>query len=93
VTVSIGEPPVSAGGTIDVNSSRIESVRSTLDTAALTACRCNPVIRDFAHRLKALGKKPKVVQTACIRKFLVILNTMVKNNTHWTPRFAIAESI
>jgi transposase len=67
------------------------SLRSTLYMAALTACRCNPVIRQFAQRLKAQGKAHKVVLTACIRKLLVILNTMVKTNTPWTPRFAIAD--
>ena len=43
----------------------------------------NPLIRAFADRLAALGKKPKVILTACMRKLLVILNTMVKNKTHW----------
>ena len=25
--------------------------------------------------------------TACMRKLLVTLNQMVKNNTHWDPKF------
>jgi transposase len=62
------------------------SVRSTLYMAALTAKRCNPIIRAFAERLSSHGKKPKVVITACMRKLLVILNTMVKNQTHWQPQ-------
>jgi transposase len=52
--------------------------------AALSARRCNPVIHAFAKRLAEQGKKPKVIITACMRKLLVILNTMVKNNTPWT---------
>ncbi|MGC1272103.1 MAG: hypothetical protein WBC44_00240, partial [Planctomycetaceae bacterium] len=68
------------------------SVRSTLSMAALSACRCNPVIRDFARRLKDQGKAHHVVLTACMRKLLVILNTMLKNQTTWTPRFALADS-
>jgi hypothetical protein len=28
----------------------------------------------------------KVVLTACMRKLLVILNAMVKNNLHWNPQ-------
>jgi len=59
------------------------TVRSALYMAALTARRCNSVIRKFAQRLEAQGKRHKVVMTACMRKLLVILNTMVKNNTHW----------
>ena len=64
------------------------SVRSVLYMAALTARRCNPVIRRFAQRLEAEGKLFKVVITACMRKLLIILNTMVKNNTHWSPNYA-----
>jgi transposase len=41
------------------------------------------VIRDFAERLKKAGKPYKVVVTACMRKLLTILNTMVKNGTRW----------
>ena len=64
------------------------SVRSVLYMAALTARRCNPTIRQFADRLEAEGKPFKVVITACMRKLLVILNTMVKNNTHWNSNYA-----
>ncbi len=64
------------------------SVRSVLYMAALTARRCNPIIRQFANRLEAEGKLFKVVITACMRKLLVILNTMVKENTHWNPNLA-----
>jgi transposase len=59
------------------------SVRRVLYMAALSARRCNPVIRAFAQRLAAQGKKPKVIITACMRKLLVILNTMLKNNSPW----------
>jgi transposase len=59
------------------------SVRSMLYMAALTARRFNPVIRIFADRLKQAGKRTKVILTACMRKLLVILNTMVRNQTAW----------
>jgi transposase len=59
------------------------TVRHVLYMAALSARRCNPVIQAFAVRLAAQGKKPKVIITACMRKLLVILNTMLKNNTPW----------
>jgi len=64
------------------------SVRCSLYMAALSARRFNPVIRAFADRLAALGKKPKVILTACMRKLLVILNTMVKNKTVWNPEIS-----
>ena len=62
------------------------SVRAVLYMAALTARRHNPVIRAFADRLEEQGKLPKVVLVACMRKLLVILNTMVKTNTTWNPK-------
>jgi len=63
-------------------------VRTTLYMAALTARRCNPVIRAFADRLKKAGKAPKVILTACMRKLLIILNTMARDNTNWNPKLA-----
>jgi transposase len=65
------------------------SVRSTLYMAALSARRHNPVIREFADRLAARGKKPKVVLVACMRKLLVIINAMIKNNQQWNPQLAL----
>jgi transposase len=62
------------------------AVRRVLYMAALTARRCNPFIRAFAQRLEAAGKPLKVVLTACMRKLLVILNSMVKNNLSWNPK-------
>ena len=62
------------------------TVRTALYMAALSAKTHNPLIRKFAERLKAEGKLPKVILTACMRKLLVILNTMLKTNTLWNPR-------
>ena len=58
-------------------------LRSTLYMAALTATRYNPAIKRFAARLRENGKRGKVVIVACMRKLLVILNTMVKDNSPW----------
>jgi transposase len=60
-------------------------VRAALYMAALSASRFNPVITPFYQRLIEKGKKPKVALTACMRKLLVILNTMVKTQTAWNP--------
>jgi transposase len=62
-----------------------KSVRSVLYMAAMGGLRCNPVLRALATRLRKAGKPFKVLITACMRKLLVILNTMVRKNTHWTP--------
>jgi len=58
-------------------------VRSVLYMATVTAARINPVIRSFYLRLKLAGKPPKVALTACMRKLLTILNTMLRNNQSW----------
>ena len=63
--------------------------RSALYMSAFTACRFNPVIRIFAERLKQSGKAYRVVMTACMRKLLVILNTMIREQTLWTPKVSL----
>ena len=57
----------------------------SLYMAALTALRCNPAIRRFAGRLRERGKVFKMVITACMRKLLIVLNTMMRNQTLWRP--------
>ncbi len=39
--------------------------------------------RAMAQRLSAAGKPFKVMMTACMRKLLVILNTIIRNNEPW----------
>jgi len=58
-------------------------LRAVLYMATLAATRCNPVIRTFYQRLRAEGKPHKVAMTACMRKLLVILNAMVRDQTPW----------
>lgn len=59
------------------------SVRSVLYMAALSATKHNPVIKSFYERLLEKGKVKKVAITACMRKLLVILNSMVKSGQDW----------
>jgi transposase len=59
-------------------------VRSALYMAALVGARHNPVLRAFYQRLRSAGKPAKVALTACMRKLLVILNTMLKTRQPWT---------
>ena len=58
-------------------------VRCALYMCALSAVRCNPVIRAFAQRLKAAGKKNKVILVACMRKLSALLNAMIRENLQW----------
>jgi transposase len=59
------------------------SVRTVLYMATLVATRHNPVIKAFYNRLCNEGKAKKLALTACMRKLLVILNSMLKSNTPW----------
>jgi transposase len=58
-------------------------IRAALYMATLVATRYNPVIKAFYQRLCAAGKAKKVALTACMRKLLLILNSMLKNNLSW----------
>ena len=60
-------------------------LRAVLYMAAVSAMRCNPVIRVFYQRMVAAGKPKKVALTACMRKLLTILNAMVRDNAPWNP--------
>tara|TARA_B100000315_G_C14495337_1_gene549668 strand:- start:63 stop:1013 length:951 start_codon:yes stop_codon:yes gene_type:complete len=64
-------------------------VRATLYMATLAATRCNPVVRSFYRHLCTGGKVKKVALTACMRKLLTILNSMIKNHTTWHPDHAL----
>jgi transposase len=59
------------------------TVRTALYMAALSATRCKPVLRAFYQRLRQAGKPFKVAITACMRKLLAILNTLVRKNQAW----------
>jgi transposase len=55
------------------------NVRSVLYMSTLVATRYNPLIRTQYQHLLKRGKEKKVALTACMRKFLTILNAMVRD--------------
>ena len=61
------------------------NVRCGLYMAALVAARHNPVIRQFYQRLRQRGKLHKVAITACIRKLIITLNAMIRDDSPWRP--------
>ena len=65
-------------------------VRQSLYMAALVASRTNPVIKAFYDRLVGSGKAKKVALTACMRKLLIILNSMVRKGTYWDERRSLS---
>lgn len=72
-------------------------VRSVLYMAVTTAKRYPGPIRDLYQRLRQAGKKHKVAMLACVRKYAIILNAMVKHHTPWRdpscPATASLESV
>ena len=58
-------------------------VRTTLYMATLVATRHNPVIQSFYTRLLAAGKPKKVALTACMRKLIIILNAILRDQQPW----------
>ncbi|NIR25937.1 MAG: IS110 family transposase [Phycisphaerae bacterium] len=64
-------------------------LRSILYMATLTATRCNACIRAYYQRLVAAGKTKKVAIVACMRKLLVIMNSMIKLQQPWRETTAM----
>ena len=58
-------------------------VRTTLYMATLSATQCNPIIKGFYRQLVDQGKHKKVALTACMRKFITMLNAMVRDDAEW----------
>ena len=58
-------------------------VRSAIFMAAMSAIRCNPVMRVFYQRLLARGKPKMVALVAVARKVLVTLNAMLRDGKKW----------
>jgi transposase len=55
-------------------------VRNVLYMAAMAACRHNPIIHDYAQRAERRGKDSKWIYTAVMRKLLIHLQRVLKNN-------------
>ncbi len=64
------------------------SVRTVLFMAMLTSIQHNTLIRNSYQRFLANGKHKKVALTACMRKMITILNSMLRDNTMWNEKHA-----
>lgn len=58
-------------------------IRTMLYMAMMSAIQHNPVMKAFYKKLVAQGKHKKVALTACMRKMMMILNAMVRDNQTW----------
>lgn len=61
------------------------SVRTALYMPTLTAIRHNPPLQALYQRLIGRGRPAKVAITACMRKLLVVLNAILRDQTPWQP--------
>jgi transposase len=64
-------------------------VRRVLYMATLVAIRHNPVIKAFYTHLKSKGKESKVAIVACMRKFITILNLLIKTDQLWENKMSV----
>ncbi|BCV65566.1 IS110 family transposase [Shewanella carassii] len=63
-------------------------VRTVLYMAMMSAMQCNPVFKDTYARLLEAGKPKKVAIIACVRKMVVILNSMLRDSIMWDQNIA-----
>ncbi len=58
-------------------------VRTVLYMAMMSAIQSNPVFKETYQRLVKAGKPKKVAIIACIRKMVVVLNSMLRDGVMW----------
>ena len=63
-------------------------VRTVLYMAMMSAMQCNPVFKATYKRLVEAGKPKKVAIIACVRKMVVILNSMLRDGVMWDENTA-----
>ena len=64
-------------------------VRTALFMATTVAVRHNPTIKAHYEQLLARGKPKMVALIACLRKFVVRLNAMIRANELWHDQVAV----
>lgn len=61
-------------------------VRTVLFMAMMSAMQCNQKFKVFYERLVGAGKPKKVAIIACVRKMVIILNSMVRDGVMWEEK-------
>ncbi len=62
----------------------VPRARTALFMPILCAIRPNPVVEDMYTRLTATGKRKIVALVACMRKLLIMLNSLLKQRKIWS---------
>ena len=60
-----------------------QRIKAVWMPAIASSIQHNPALKAFYQRLTARGKEKKVAMIACMRKLLVIVNQMIRNNQKW----------
>ncbi len=63
-------------------------IRTVMFMAMMSAMQCNPVFKSTYQRLVEQGKPKKVAIIACLRKMIVILNSMLRDRVMWDENMA-----
>jgi len=61
-------------------------IRTAMYMAMMSAIQCNSKFKDLYQRMVKAGKPKKVAIIACIRKLVVIINSMVRDGAMWDPK-------
>ena len=61
-------------------------VLTVLFIVMMSAMQCNLKFKTFYERLVESGKPKKVAIIACVRKMVVILNSMVRDGVMWEEK-------
>jgi len=63
-------------------------VRTVMFMAMMSAIQCNPLFKAKYQQLVAQGKPKKLAIIACVRKMIVILNSMLRDGVKWELDYA-----
>lgn len=60
-------------------------IRNAVYMSALVCAYHNPDLKEFFMRLKSKGKKGKVALVAVMRKLVILINVLIRDNRTWSP--------
>jgi hypothetical protein len=56
---------------------------------AVAAIRCNPILKDFASRLRSSGKHGKQIVAAVMRRLLILAYGVLKSECPFDPQHRV----
>jgi len=68
-------------------------IRNAVYMSALVCAYHNPDLKEFFVRLKSKGKKGKVALVAVMRKLVILINVLVRDNRTWSPSKHLSKAL